>query len=171
MVLGVSKARFKIQAVVDFAGRYIYRDNHEKTGYNRICSSSMDKTMRSFWTKMATICVSLVICLIGPTYAYFAHGIRTTWTSDRIPFTAPNSDAEFIVNVLLQTIVFGHGFVGYFGLEVVMTVMENVVTVTPRLLTNELVHTIRQYKDKMISESELRCKMNNFVKSTCDLNK
>lgn len=116
MVLGVTKARFQIQAVVDFAGRYIYHDNYERNEYNRICSSNMDRTMRRFFTKMGTICISLVICMMGPTYAYFAHGVRTTWTSDRIPFTAPNSDAEFMVNFLLQTIVFGHGFVGYFGL-------------------------------------------------------
>lgn len=52
--------------------------------------------------------MSMICAIIGPTYAYFKRGIRTTWTSERIPFTAPNSDAEFMVNVLLQTIIFMH---------------------------------------------------------------
>lgn len=78
-----------MQAVVDFAGRYIYHDNHERTEYNRI----------------------------------------------------------------------------------VMTVLENVVTVSPRLSKNELAHTLRQYKDKIITELQLRLKINNFVKSSCDLDK
>lgn len=127
--------------------------------------------MKRFFIKMGTICTSLVISVIGPTHAYFAHGIRTTWTSDRIPLTAPHSDVEFMINVLLQTIIVGHGALAYFALEVAMSLIENVVIVTPHLSTSDLAHTIRLYKDKAISEMELRCRINNFVTSTHDTDK
>lgn len=166
-----TKVRFQLQAVFDFPGRYIYHDNHDKTEYNRICSLEMDETMRRFLFKMFTMIASVLISLIWPTYAYIAHGIRTTSTSLRIPFTAPNSDAEFIVNVILQTVILGHGAVAYYTIEVTTTVVENAVTVLPRLSTNDLAHTIRQYKDQTISGWEFRCKMNNFLKSACDLDK
>lgn len=143
----------------------------KKNEYNRICSTGMDNTMRRYLIKMVSMVMSMIMSLIGPAYAYFAHGIRTTWTSNRIPFTEPNSDAEFIVNIFLQTIILGHGCVGYFALEMMMTLVENVVTVTPRLCTNDLAQTIGLYKNKQISELELRCKMNHFMKSTCDTDK
>lgn len=124
--------RFEFQAVFDFPGRYIYHDNHDKTEHNRICSLEMDATMRRFMFKMVTMVSSVLISLIWPTYAYFAHDIRSTWTSLRIPFTAPNSDAEFLVNVILQTVILGHGAMAYYTLEVTTTCNSHTTTVHKR---------------------------------------
>lgn len=167
----VTKLRFELQALVDFPGRYIYHDNHDKTEYNHICSLAMDKTMRRYLFKMVFMLLSAVISFIGPTYAYFAHGTRTTWTSQRIPFTVPGSNAEFTINAVFQTIIFLHGTMGYYTIEIITTLVENVVTVTPQLCSADLAHTIRQYKNQTISEWEFRCKKNNFLKSACDLDK
>lgn len=108
---------------------------------------------------------------IFPWYAYIAYGVKTSWTSERIPFTVPNSADEFLINILLQTIIFVHAIWAYFALEVACTLSANVVNVAPRLSTNDLAHTIQRYNDKNISRLELRCEMRNFVKSTCDTDK
>lgn len=167
----LTEKRFKLQAVIDFAGRYIYHNNHENTEYNRICSTAMDSTIREFAIKMGIIYISMVGAFIGPTHAYIVYGIKTSWTSERIPFTAPNSDEEFMINILLQTIIFVHAIWAYFALEVACTLFANVVNVAPRLSTNDLALAIQQYEDKKDSQLELRCKMRNFVKSTCDTDK
>lgn len=164
----LTKKRFKLQAIIDFAGRYIYHDNHESTEYNRICSAAMDSTIREFAIKMGIIYISMVGAFIGPTHAYIVYGIKTSWTSERIPFTAPNSADEFLINILLQTIIFVHAIWAYFALEVACTLFANVVNVAPRLTTNDLAQTIQQYNGKKISRLELWCKMRNFIKSTCD---
>lgn len=157
-----------MQAIIDFAGRYIYHDNHENTEYNRICSTAMDSTVREFAIKMGIIYISMVGAFIGPTRAYIVHGIKTSWTSERIPFTTPDSDDEFMINILLQTVIFAHAIWAYFALEVASTLFANVVNVAPRLSTNDLARTIQQYNDKRITQLEIRCKIGNFVKSTCD---
>lgn len=164
----LTKKRFKLQAITDFAGRYIYHDNYENTEYNRICSAAMDSTIREFAIKMGIIYISMICAFIGPTHAYIVYGIKTSWTSERIPFTAPNSDDEFMINILLQTIIFVHAIWAYFALEVACTIFANVVNVTPRLCVSELACTIQQYNDNEISQLELRFKIKNFVKSTCD---
>lgn len=170
MILLTNK-RFKLQAVTDFAGRYIYHDNHDNTSYNRICSAAMDSTIREFSIKMGIIYISMMCAFIGPTHAYIVNGIKTTWTSERIPFTEPNSDNEFMINIILQTIIFVHAIWAYFALEVACTLFANVVTVIPRLSTSKLAYTIQQYNDRKISQLELRPKLGNFVKSTCDTDK
>lgn len=167
----LTKKRFKLQAIIDFAGRYIYHDNHENTEYNCICSAAMDGTIREFAIKMGIIYISMICAFIGPTHAYIAYGVKTSWTSERIPFTVPNSADEFLINILLQTIIFVHAIWAYFALEVACTLSANVVNVAPRLSTNDLAHTIQRYNDKNISRLELRCEMRNFVKSTCDTDK
>lgn len=59
-----SKKRLKLQPLIDFGGRYIYHDSHEKTDYNSICSDHMDGTMRQFLFKMATIAGAFSIASI-----------------------------------------------------------------------------------------------------------
>ena len=63
--------RYELQSLVDFSGRYIYHNNHDKTEYNRICSEHMDATIKSYFVKMGTISVSFVICAFGPAYAFY----------------------------------------------------------------------------------------------------
>lgn len=166
-----TRKRFKLQALIDFAGRYIYYDNHENTEYNCICSTEMDNTMKKFLIKIGFIYTSMVCSFIGPSHAYLVHGIRTTWTEERIPFTTPNSDAEFMINVLLQTIIFMHAIWAYFALEVASTIFSNVVAVTPQLSKTDLEFAIQLFKNKSITELKLRYRLKNFMKSTCDTDK
>lgn len=165
------KWRFELQPLVDFGGRYIYHDSHEDSEYNRICSNHMDNTMRRFINKMGAIFISLLFALIGPANAYFSHGILSTTIQAHIPFTEPNSNAEFIWNLLLQTIFGVHAGMGYIGMETCLSILENAVTVTPRLIESELVHTIQQYEKKSITELELHLKIGNIVKQSNDADK
>ena len=111
----------------------------------------------------------MVYAFVGPTHAYLVYGIKTTWTSERIPFTTPDSNDEFVINILiLQTIIFVHAIWAYFALEVACTIFANVVNVTPRLSISDLAYSIEQYKDKTITRLELSYKIRNFVLSTFD---
>lgn len=163
--------RFRLQSLIDFGGRNIYHDDHEKTDYNRICSNHMDNTMRRFIIKMGTILISFLAFAIGPINAFVVYGIRTTVVEGRIPFTESKSNAEFKVNVLLQSIMTVHGSLCYIALELFQSILENVVTITPRLIKGELVQTIELYEKKSIAELELNMKIGNIVKQSIDADK
>lgn len=77
-VIVTLKWRYKLQPLIDFGGRYIYRNDHEKNEYNRICSDQMDITMRDFIIKFATIIFSFVVATTSPMILYFMNGIRST---------------------------------------------------------------------------------------------
>lgn len=163
--------RFKLQRLIDFGGRYIYRDDYHNTEYDRNCSEHIDTTMKNYVTKMGTIFLSYIFALIGPTSAYFLHGIKTTTSEMRMPFCEPKSNAEFLLNFFLQTAIALHGITFYIGLEVVLSLFENIVTIAPRLVKSELENTIQMYEDKSISESELRWRVGRIVKFSQDTDK
>ena len=169
--MSVIKARLKLKCLILYGGRYIYRDNRDNTEYNRICSKQMDNTMRSFIIKMGAITVSFLFAVIGPLRAYIVYGIKTTTTDTRIPFCEPKSNAEFVVNFFIQSILASHGFFMYVGLEVLLSLFENVVNIAPQLVKNDLVNTIRLYEEKSLSEMEFRWRLKKIVLTCQDTDK
>lgn len=160
--------RFKLQSLIDFGGRYIYRDSHENTAYNRICSDHMDKTMKEFIVKEISICISFAACSPRPLIAYLVYGIRTTPLELHFPFTEPKSNAEFTGNFLLLVFISMHGFLVYIGLECFLSLLENAVTITPRLIESDLKQTIQLYEKKSITELELNLRIGNITKQSID---
>lgn len=167
----ITVKRFKLKSLIDFGGQYIYHDNHENSMYNRICSKHMDTTMRRFIIKMLTINVSFFIGAAGIFYTYFVHGIISTILEIRIPFCEPKSDAEFIVKLVLQILIGGHGLIMYFGIEMYFSMFENIVTIAPKLIKIDLKHTIQMYEEGSIAELELRRRIRNIVKLCSDSDK
>lgn len=167
----VTQSRFKLQSLFDFGGRYIYCDSRVKTEYNRICSKQMDITMRRFLIKMMAILISYFFAMVGPLQAYFVHGIKTTTLEARIPFCQQKSDAEFMGNVVIQTAIAGHGLLVYIGLEIFLSLFENVVSIVPQLIESELITTVQLYEDKSISDVELYWRIKNIVMLSQDADK
>lgn len=163
--------RFKLQALIDFGGRYIYHDNHGKTEYSRICSDHMDRTVRRFIVQMAASLIAYTLILIGPTHAYMTYGVQSTLIESRIPFTEPKSSAEFIGNFMIQTLICSISFVQYIGVEIFLSILENVVKATPDLIKCKLDDTIEQYKEKSITELELNARIGNIVQQSKDADK
>lgn len=165
------KTRFKLQRALDFGGRYIYHDSRENTEYNRICSQHIDITVRRYIIKMAAIFISYLFAIVGPLKAYFIDGIKSTTIEARIPFCETKSNAEFMGNFLLQTGLASHGIFAYIGMEVYLSLFENVVSITPQLIEIELVNTMQLYEDGSLSEVELHWRIKRIVKLSQDANK
>lgn len=138
--------------------------------YNRICSRQMDLTMKRFSIKIGTIFMTYSLAIIGPIRAYLVYGIKTTTIEAHIPFCEPYSNAEFMANLLLQSVIATHGLLFIFGLENFLSIFENVVRIAPKLIAkNDLVQTIGLYEDKSISKLYERIK--EVVKSSIDTDK
>lgn len=165
----MTKGRYQLQALIDFGGKYIYPDSHEKTDYNRICSEHMDKTMRSFIIKIIIILIAIEICLSGPLNSYMIHGIKTTALELRVPFTEARSDEEWLVNFILMIALGVHGLNQYLGIEVIMTLFGNIVTLTPKLAKHELQQLADDWKTKSISKIQLNLRFRNVIQQSFDI--
>lgn len=168
----VTKVRFELKKLVDFGGRFIYSNTRENTIYNRICAEHMDYTMKRFLIKMGTIFMSFSLAIIGPIRAYLIYGAKTTTIEARIPFCEPDSGAEFMFNFLLQIVIAAHGILAFCGLEIILSLFENVVTVAPKLIVkSDLVQTIELFETKSISRLELCERIKQIVKASTDTDK
>lgn len=165
----MTKGRFKLQALIDFGGRYIYPDNHDDTEYVRICSKHMDDTMRSYVQKMLIIFLAIEFCLSGPSNSYFVDGIKTTALEARVPFTEKGSDEEWLINLIVMTVIGGSELPQYIGIEIVMSLFGNIVTLTPKLVKHELRQFSYEYKMKSISKLELLLRFNNVAQQSLDI--
>lgn len=120
---------------------------------------------------MVMLILSACGILIGPTYVYFAYGIKTTITDVLILFTEENSEAEFLGNTLLQTIVAGHGVFRYFANEVAMTIYGDVVQISPKIMELELKRLDKNIEKKRINQIKMRRTIINIIKQALDVEK
>lgn len=95
--------------------------------------------MKNFIFKMSIILSSAVTGFIWPTYQFVSHGIKTTAIEVKFPFIDENSDAEFIGNLLLQSIIVAHGLAGYVGLGVGMDICTDFISISQKLLKYRLL--------------------------------
>lgn len=165
----LSRERHKLHSLVQFGGRYIYFDEYDDPGYQRICSQHMDISMKKFLIKMTLIFIGYYAAVSGPVYAYITQGIKTT-TID-LAFTRDGSNAEYVFNNILQTIVAMHGGLAYLGIEVMVSILQNVITISPKLFAYKLKKLTTDYAEKRISEQQLRVAFKDLEKQSIDTDK
>lgn len=151
----VSKRRFQLQRLIDFGGQYFYHDDTADTEYNRICSSHIDASVREYYVKMINIFLSYTLSVFGPVHAYLVYGNKTTITELRIPFCAQDSVIEFSMNICLQIIIALHGILCFIGMETFLAIIQDTVTLTPKLIKYDLERATKSYVEQSISDAEL----------------
>lgn len=64
-----------------------------------------------------------------------------------------------------------HTILIYIGVELYLSILENTVTIAPRLMKSELEHTIQLYESKSITALELRFNIANIARKSNDADK
>lgn len=168
VVAVLSKDRKMYHSMVAFAGHYIHRDNNDQNEYNRICSEQIDATMRSFIFRMGLLSISGLCATGGPMYAYISEGIRTSTVEVKIPYFEENSDVEYSLNMIFQSILLAHGFFIYITIETTMSLIKDFVKVTPNLINYRIKESIEVYGEKKISKLQLRYIFKDITKQLVD---
>lgn len=83
-----------------------------------ICSKGINNTYKRGAFTLLLLFISINIGMAGPMYVQFKYGTRITLTASRIPFFDEYSDAEYFINVTIQTTIGLFGFFGNILLEV-----------------------------------------------------
>lgn len=167
----IAKKEEKPHHLITFAGRYIYRDERDKTKYNKICSDHMDITARNFVLKVILMSVGGVSAVSGPIIAYFTDGIKTSTTDLLFPFIEEESDAHFITNLIFQFSIYFHAFFLYLVMEIAMVLIENVASLVPKLVKHESGKLIEESEQQELSELQLILTVKNIVKMAVDHDK
>lgn len=166
----VRNQRYLLHSLVEFGGRYIYHNHHDDINYQRICSKHMDKSIKQFLIKISMIFTGYTAAVMGPIYAFMVYGIRTTTIEAVVPFTEEKSWGEFTVNSILQMVNATHGGFIYLGIEVVMDIFSNIITILPHLTKLKLKKIMLDYTENRMTPSQLRFAVKDVVKQCNDAN-
>lgn len=123
--------RHLYNSLVNFAGKHIYMDNRQRTGYNNVCERHIKQLLKNVAVIVALMILSHAMLILGPLYAYFSHNIRITPLATNMPFFEKNSDIEFTINLLIQAIMIFYASAGSVAIEIVTCLILDVVTIIP----------------------------------------
>lgn len=115
--------------------------------------------------------LSFFVAVSGPAYIFLTQGVKTTIINSRIPFTAENSNAEYLGNLALQFILGGYGLLSFVGLEVSVDIFGDLISIVPKIIEYELKQFHGKFKNKDINEVQLYFVFNHIMKQTMDFEK
>lgn len=155
----ISEVRFTTNKMVNYGKKYIHNDNSDENDYNEICSRNMDATLKRFIIIVSIVCLSFVIALIGPLYAYTIHGTRKTLLSVRLPFVEKDSDLEYMLNIILQTWSGIAGFCGNVGIECGYNIIISSIKVTTQLIEMDIKSLSNNLEAETLTKTQIKNKL------------
>lgn len=147
----IGPQRFKLNRVGYFGGDCIYKAESESQQYNIICVKYMGRLTRNVWIVSSLALISHVIIVVGPVYAYFYQNIRVTPLATNLPFFEKDSDLEFTVNMILQSIMAFYAMAGCIAIEMGICLINNAISATPDVIRFNLVEFEREFNTNGIS--------------------
>lgn len=161
----------KVHAWMDYGGTYVFPHKHEDRKYIEISSKIIDRSMRSFMTRFLVMLGAFIIGMIRIFYANIFLKIKTTVIELKIPFIEANSDAEFAVNFVLQSLMLLYALLGYIGMEVAMELTILPGYATPKLVEHEFRKLDRKIEESCFDEMQVRLTFRNILLQMMDYDK
>lgn len=94
--------------------------------------------------------------------------VRATTTELKVPFTEEKSNAEFLINMIITVFFASHGGLIYLGMEAMMSVWCDIVTISPKLIKYEFQKLYDKIQEKDFTKQKLRITFLNIVKQIVD---
>lgn len=135
----ITKTKYEWNRLLNFSGKYIYRNDGQPTEYNRICNETINETIVGYIIKMMVIMMSFVVAVTGPFYSFVQDGKLETLYSLKLPYFNRNPYMEFIINVIWQFLITLIGGCALFCMEGTIMLLNNAIIVSSKLCHLELI--------------------------------
>lgn len=103
--------------------------------------------------------------------SHAVHHIKVTTFEVRVPFTEEKSEAEYLFNVLYQTSYASIGASFYIGMETMMEIFSNIITIVPKLTEYKLKNMIDKFTKNNITKQQLNFALKDVAKLSIDTDK
>lgn len=153
----------------DFAWIHIFPQQHENKTYTEICAKQMDICMKNFMSRMSLMFGVFSIGLFKMHYAMIFMGIKTTSVEVKLPFIEENSNNEFALNYLFQTIVFSFGLCVFFVVETSMELCMLVIAISPKLIAFEFRKMDENIEKGQSNPLQVHFTFRNIVQQVMDM--
>lgn len=129
-------------------------DDNKSTEYNRICKNNIRKLAQHFVIIVFLVIFGHLLIVFGPIYAYIFENIRSTPMATHLPFLKKDSDIEFMMNLLVQSVIAMFALFGNISIELLTLLISNAITIIPNMIhlnLNDLVKEITSSNLKTMS--------------------
>lgn len=140
----VGPNRFKLHTVGEFCGTYCYKSDTESQQYHILRSYHIQRLIKNLLIILPLMLMSHATLAIEPIYAYFFRNIRVTPLALHLPVFAKDSDLEFIVNMVLQTVLTCYALTGALAIEIASCLINHTITIVPDLIQ----YNLNEFRDE-----------------------
>lgn len=160
----VGPRRFKLHTLGEFCGAYFYRTSTETLQYRMLRYYHIERFMKNFLIVLPLMLASHATLAFEPIYAFvFQHNSRVTPLALHLPIFVKDSDTEYIVNVVLQTILTGYALTGALAIEIASCMINHTITAVPDLIQYNLNEFRDEFNAKGINLKSISLLRNTFL--------
>lgn len=159
----IGPCRFKIHNLIIFGGRHIYNNCSNSIKYKVLCVKHINKLIKTVVISLILVLIAHAMILIGPLYAYFFQNLHITPFATNLPFFENDSDLEFTVNMILQSIMGAYELLGSISMNIAICLINNVVVAVPDLIRLNLDEFYEDFKDTGINPKSIARFRNTFL--------
>lgn len=120
----VSPAKTRFQSILFFGGHHIYTTS-KTTERDKILDKRTVELLLNIIKITLAITVASISFIVYPIYEHFYRKKHTTILSFELPFTVPESDTGYSLNLINQLLVCYVGFFGNIGIEMLTCIINN----------------------------------------------
>lgn len=129
--------RFKTNQLVNYAGKYLYKDDKEPSKYNEHCEKMVAALVKSVIIIAVAVIVSYTAVGVSVFYALIFEGKRVPPLGIEIPFIDINTDGGYMITLAFQSFASAVAFLGTLGIEVGACLWYNIESFYPGLIHME----------------------------------
>lgn len=158
----ISKDRLAVKRLSLAASTHIYNDTHDAKDFNHICSLNIQGSLKKIGFTLTLLFTAYVVMFLGPFYGLVRYGQRITTTSLKIPFVKPFSGLEFLVNLIVQFLMFLLGCPGNNGVEGLFALLMDATTASSKYY---IQWQCKKFSEKLrLDQPKLRTNKMEFIR-------
>lgn len=165
----VGRDRFQMKSVLNFAGSYIYENQHGSTRYTLVGVQGFEKMLKSYIILACVIITSMSSVALGPAIIFITEGIWITPLGIQFPF-ADESDIAFYMDLTFQMIVAIIGILTTVSIEYVQVIINNAVELSADVIALNCDILSEQLELTQQQNPESKALMTNICNQVQDFN-
>lgn len=134
----VGPRRFKLHTLGSFSGTYFYKSTNNTTNYQILLNKHIHLFIRSLLISLPVIHVAHFIIFLIPVAVFLIQHIPITPLALHLPFFEKDTETEFVVNMIVQTILVLYAYIGSMVIEISSCFINHAITVIPDLIQYNL---------------------------------
>lgn len=143
----IGSRRFKYHAIINFCATYFYKTDTKSSRYKSLRAKHIDNLLEVVVSVFVLLLLGYGILLMGPIFESIYHHTRSTPLATNLPFFEKNSHREFIVNMVLQSILIFVSTCGNFASQMAACMVNHAIMVVPDLIQFNLL----EFQDELIA--------------------